>query len=242
MRFIIAFACCLVAITLPIISAQTITTPSAIGVFGQLLENFTNRGNAISDNFDNQAHLLGVKLLERVRLGGGSFGNLQDYANLVREDRDILWTTVAHNMLDLSWEFRPVYDAAIDNIVREFRLVIDQPQVRSWLRELRDLRRTSVNEALQSVKIRHDQWWSLVQQYEMELIDLVNRGRCQQDPQRVEQSFERILKIAYDDVWQIFVQLKADNVKIMNDFVQRGYELTRKIYEAEVEALRYFVT
>lgn len=239
---VIALACVVAIVNANHLAlAQPHTNPEIVGAFGHLVQAFTHRGIKVIANVDRLQHALGQRVFERFRLGGGILGNLQDYVNFVSQEHVIFWSAITNDILDLSWEFRKILVEAIKNLEREFHLVTGHPIVRDWLRELRDLSRTSVNESLRSIAIHHNQWWGLVQEYERELIALVNRGRCQ-DHERVQQTVERRIKIAFAESWDIINHLKQANYEILVKYINRGYELTNKVYQAEIQALRYFVT
>lgn len=172
--------------------------------------------------------------------GGPGFNDCKKLNFFIRQSTEF-WQAVSDILKDHSWEVDQAFAAAILEIEQQFSLVIDQPQVRSWLRELRDIPRIIKNLSGQAVLNRRAQWLYLAQQYEIELKNIIQAGLCS-CPDSMQERFYRVINIGLVEAESVLASLKLDIDAIARDLVDRALELANYIYEVEILALKYFVS
>lgn len=212
-----------------------------IGAFTKIILALQQIGGVYANNID----ALFLSTLEDINIyiqqHGGLYGDLDDYLAFENKTDVGYWQTIEDNVNDLAWIFGQQLTQALDDIEREFVLVINQPLVRSWLRQLRQLGRIGHNRALESVRQRHQQDIVLSGQFNQQAVDLI-RSLRNGDSQVLQQRYSQYVVSTMGPLSQLKEDLKNDQAQITNDMIQQGLALANNIYQVEIEALKYFVS
>lgn len=172
--------------------------------------------------------------------GGPGFNNCAKINQFIRAS-NVFWQSVADITADLSWNVAQVFEEALGEIEKQFRLVINQPLVQSLLRELRDIPRIVRNLGLAALQARRAEWLNISAFYSAELTVLVQNGLCS-SPQNMQERFYRVLEIGAAEASAVLGNLKTDLDAIVRAQAIRALQLANQIYEIEIVALSYFVT
>lgn len=190
------------------------------------------------EDLETQGHR---ELIDFIRRSGGPGANTCGTLQFLNRQLNKLWQSIQDVVFDLTWSLELRLREAYGLIEHEFRLVIDQPLVRSWIRELRDLTRIGRNLSVQSIQNRRLQLTQSVQQYINQLITLIQSGQCK-NPDVVNERFYRILNVALAESSDIINQLKLDQSVITANLARRGLDLANNIYQVETLALKNLLT
>lgn len=170
---------------------------------------------------------------------GGIHGDLKLYYAYINQLTASFWQTVQDNLFDLKWDYTQEGNKCLVDIEREFKLVINDPVVRSHLRLLRDINRTSLNRALAYLDETRTKFYALSDQLQQQGLELIERTRCQPDQQRQWDDFNAA---AIKQFLQILGVLAAQIAPIVVDSFQQTLTQANFIYQAEIQALHYFVS
>lgn len=153
---------------------------------------------------------------------------------------DAFWQNItaikAEMAFNLELKLREVYGL----IERAFSLVIDQPQVRSWLREFRDLSRIAKNQFDESAQIRRAQFDQLVQLYNDIFDHLIERHQCA-NPTLLQKRFYRVIDVGLSEQAEVIHQLMIDADRITVQIIRRGFDLADNIYQVGIVAFQSLV-
>lgn len=256
MKWLIAFVCIWTLVSAypycgpqlpppePVCLPEVIPVPEpvpVIGLLSQIVNKLMVRGEAtvaLIDNLQQEKHQNYVNF---IRESGGPGFNLCPKTNFFIRGAEDFWKTINDIVADIAWEFDQTFTDAITIIEQQFSLVIDQPLVQSWLRELRDIPRIGRNLALQSIEYRRNEWIKVAQIYFVELSNLVRSELCQ-NPNELEGRYFRILRIGFEELQAVINKLKQDQDTLTRKVIARGFELANNIYNVEILALKYFVS
>lgn len=225
---------------------EVLPTPEPIEVVG-LLTQLINKLKDIGDSENGTKSILALQqkknddFITFIRESGGPGFNICAKINFFKRQANEFWNTIQSSILDIYWQMEQAFSDAIETIKREFRLVIDQPQVQSWLRELLDVPRISVNLSLQSLESHRRQWIQLAMEYQAKLATLVRNGLCH-NANELQNRFYRVLRIGLTEGDKVIIDLIKDQLPITENAIKRGLELANKIYQVEILALKYFVS
>lgn len=227
---------------LAVVLAQAQTPPrvqpseGSIGAITALNNELNALGLPYSNYLDKLQSDLAIKLIERIHLGN------HDLAKLFRQMDETLWTIINNHYLETTWKFEKLYADAFDDIEREFKLVIDRPQERSWLRKLRQERQVTQESVQKSANARRQQWRDVVAGNVNELRELIRRGQCGGHPNAVQPLVLGRLKRVFGELSAIVNLYKQDLNMITIESTRQGFEWTNNIYQSEIAALKHFVT
>lgn len=172
--------------------------------------------------------------------GGPGFNNelkIQNFAKLT----DDLWKNMVAIAEDFTYKDEAIYEGILAEMVKVYSLVIDQPQVRAWLRILRDLTRLCWNSSLQIFQQYRVKWDDLSDQIGDKLADLISANLCH-NPNLVQERYYRIVSYGTQEYANIIQEMYEKIEKVKVDTATRGRVYFNKIYEAEIAALKYFVS
>lgn len=212
-----------------------------VGLLTQVFQKLSARLELTDRSIDELQHTNEQELLNFIRESGGPASNILAKIQFFQKQANDFWQFIVDVLGDLTWDLNQYYGEALSTIEKEFRLVINQPLVRSWLRKLRDLPRIGRNLALQAIQRRHDQFDRLVLQVTADLGNLVRSELCQ-NPDAFQERFYRIFRLSYAEYLDIISNMKNDIRLITLDFVDSILKLANKIYEVDVLASKYFVS
>lgn len=184
-----------------------------------------------------------AELIAFIRATGGITTNFPEKNAFTTRQNDTFWQAIVNGVDDIYWDLKQNFTIAQAVIEHEFRLVIDQPQVRSWLRDFRDLPRIGLNLALQAVSNRREQWRNVGLVYTRTLgTQMIATYQCQNKDDELNDRFYRLSKLGFEEQFGVVKQLQADLARIIAAVVQRGFELADNIYEVQVLALKNLIT
>lgn len=217
------------------------TVPIQItGLLAQVFRAHEERFPSVIQTVRDQKLKNNQNLVEFFRKSGGPGFNVCLKIQYFKRQTDQFWQGINDLTKDTHGFFVVDFQDAISIIEKQFSLVINQPLVRSWVRELRDIPRIALNLSFQRLQHRHSQWSEMVQQVRENLTNLV-RTFCN-DPDTLQDRYYRVLRISFEEATDIINQFFADLIAIKTTYTQRVYELTKNIYEVEILALKYFVS
>lgn len=215
--------------------------PPAVGLLTQVINKLIEETEKGVTLVHGLIELNNKELVDFIRENGGPGFNRCRQLNFFVRQSTAFWDAITDISTDISWDVEQEFNAAILQIEEQFSLVIDQPDVRNWLRELRDLPRIIANLSNQAIEKRRAQWLWLAEQYRQELHHVIQSGLCQ-SPENVQERFYRILRVGLNEAASILTELGNDNLSIRQHLFSRALELANNIYQVEIIALRYFVS
>lgn len=154
---------------------------------------------------------------------------------------DEFWQTILAVTSEISWSLKSKLAEAFGLIESTFSLVIDLPEARSALRELRDISRIAENQLNDAVQNRQAQWNQLIVQYNSILYYLIQTLQCV-NPGLLQQRFIRVINVGFGEQAKIIDQLNDDLERITLNAIRRGFELADIIYQLEIKALYNLVS
>lgn len=218
--------------------------PSSVQVDGLLtsvIKALQTNGAIVVQLIDDLILKNNQELLAFLRLDGGPDITSESQLHFFDQQSKEFWQTIIYAIADLSWHLDRKLTDAYAIIEREFSLVIAQPTVREWLRELRDLSRIGKNLALEAIHTRRDEWNQLSVAYSKQIEIFCDSKLCL-PADVMSERFYRIIGIARSELSDVVNNLKLDHRAIAQRIIQRGIELAGKIYQVQVQALKYYVT
>lgn len=230
-----------VATTLSV--ALDVVPPPArpIGAFGIIILDLQRVGDIYSKKIDASFVGINEEIGKYIQEHGGLNGDLNDYLAFENVTETFYWQSIEDDVNDIAWNFDQQLADALDNIEREFALVINQPLVRSWLRQLRQIGRIAQNRALASVHQRRAEDIALSEQFNQQAVEFIRNSKCS-GSQALLEGYTKIVNNAMHELAKIKEALKKDQEIITNDMINLGLALTNNIYQVEIEALRYFIS
>lgn len=214
--------------------------PPVVGMLTQIINVMIAEGAEITKVITALIAKNNQDLIDFNRQNGGPGFNDCAKIHFFARQANQFWKDVVDVTADQSHDILQAFNAALTQFEDVFRLVIDQPNVRSWLRELRDIPRLIQNLTDEAIQARRAQWFRLSQIYAEEFRNMVRAGLCS-SPDYVQDRFYRILQVGLDEAADVLAQLKVDLETIRRRLVAHGAELSQNIYEVEILALKYFV-
>lgn len=223
---------------------EVIEVPAPEPVVGALTQIVNDMIAASASNVEQITALLlktNQDFLDEVReLGGPGFNRCARHNHFLRGAAKF-WSDVYNVIYDNNISIDQAFNAAVAQIEEQFSLVITQPLVRSWLRELRDIPRILRNLLNLAFENRRAQWYRISQVYAAELNNVMRVGLCH-NPDEAAERFYRITRIAMEELAGVLEQLKNDFDQTARQVIIRALNLANQIYEVEVLALKYFVS
>lgn len=175
-----------------------------------------------------------------IRQNGGIGGDYHSFKAYADQLDNGFWQFIYDSLEDLAWNNDQLIAQALTDIEREFQLVINQPLVRFWLRQLRQLPRIGENRLLALLDNYRQQWNAIVASNQQKYQEL-NRQAQSSCPQEAQRKYEELIK-SDQHLEELLTQMKLDMGKAAMDLWQQGLVLANNIYQAEIEALHYFVS
>lgn len=210
------------------------------GLLSQVFSEVGPKSAAVIKSINELQQKNGKNLIKFFRqTGGPGFEDIAKYNYFVKQATEF-WKFVTNSATDLTASLRLGFDKALTLIKKQFRLVFDRPEVRGWLREFESISRSSTTKALAVVQRSKAQWRQLV-------FSTVTQGReviselCE-NRDSVQDRFDRIVRIYLAEYVDIINQLVRETITITANIAKRVFELARKIYDVEVEALEYYIS
>lgn len=224
-----------------VVVSEPKSSAPTVGMLTSVVETLQADGVTVLKVIDDLQVKYNQELIAFIRSSGGPTVNHCAKTNFFVRQSNAFWTTLVDIIADVSWELHRKLFGAYGVIEREFHLVIDQSQVRSWLRELRDLSRIAQNWARDAVLKRRAQWNDLVEQYATQIAILLQSGLCQ-NQDVLNERFYRIINIGLAESADVINQVKIDQAAITDNIIKRALKLADKIYQVEILALKNLVT
>lgn len=220
---------------------EPIIPVEVVGLYTEFGQNVTVRIAAVIQSINDLQAKNYQDLVDFIRETGGPGFNTCAKINFLRRQSDDFWQFIIDITGDLAWTDGIAYANYLAIIEKQFSLVINQPLVQSWMQELRQLSRLLRNQFLQAIQRRRAQWDELVAQISAQLSVLVSNGLCR-NPDDMQERFNRILRVSFAESVDIIKQLFNDLAILLKHITHRNNELTRRIYEVDILALKYFVS
>lgn len=237
----VAFACFLAVVQSMPSGAPILVSPPArpVGALTNIILGLQIAGQAFDVDaiFQNNLQLVA----NHIQQGGGLQGDLDEYLAFVSQVETGFWQQIADNEEDLTWVFERQLAQAYADIEREFSLVINQPLVRSWLRQLRQIARIGLNRTLDMINQLRTQYLAVSDNFKKQALDLIRNSKCG-DSQSLQDRFNQIVAATTQQLLPILGTLKQQQAQITGEIILQGFALANNIYQAEIEALRYFVS
>lgn len=214
----------------------------AVGLFTGVVHNLmAPKYAAASQMISELQQKINLQFINFLRENAGPGFNRCAKMEFAQRNSNEFWQSFIDITSDLIWEKTLAFRAARAIMEKQFSLVIDQPQVRSWLREARDLSRVLKNRTLERIHVRRAQWERLIGQTFADVDRLVHSELCH-NPDALKERAERLIRILLEELDNIINALKQDISVIQLNTMARGSTLANNIYEYEVKALKYFVS
>lgn len=212
-----------------------------VGLYTLLGQNVSNEIVAAFQSVNDLQAKNNQDFINFIRESGGPGFNYCAKVQFLRRQTEEFWQFINDITSDLFWNLEIEYRNYLEVIEKQFSLIINQPEVQTWMRELHQLIRSMRNQFLQAVRRRRAQWDQLVGEFSAQFSVLVPTGLCQ-NPDEMQERFNRILRISFSESGNIIQQLFTDLGIFGKNAQIRDIELTNRIYEVEVLALKYFVS
>lgn len=255
MRLSIVFFCCFAVVFADSYCGQSFPPPKsecisevqpapATPVTGLLTQLTQNLSNSLKAEFQQIKSMLlknNNDLLTFIRETSGPAFNLQEKIEYIQKQSNLLWKYIVDTGYDLNWHFNLNINDDILTIEKQFRLVIEQPLVRSWLRDLRDHTRNGRNRAVAIIDGHRSKSEQLFLRFKTELENLVRSEICQNTIE-LQKRFYRLVRQYFAELENIISGMEQEIGLNGVNFYQRLFELANNIYEAEMKSLKYFVS
>lgn len=250
MRWLVTFACAWAVVSAippspdPECPIEILPIPEPVPVVGllshyikDLIESCKVTFKAINDAqaLDQQQYRDYIR-----QIGGPGFHDAARKRFMLSQG-DRLWALIVDITADITWKLSSALNEDVAIIEKQFSLVIDQPKVRSWLREIRDIIRVGRNQILQLIKTRRAEWSQFVSKAEEQLEIVIKTGLCQ-SPDTMRKRFYRMTRTSLSQSVDFVHQLENDIQAIVMNLAQHAVKLANNIYGVEIAALKYFVT
>lgn len=241
MNFLFSFSIFLAVVVSKTTASGTpiVTSPAPIGALTKIILDIQNATQA----YDIEAHFQNniVVSLNFIFENGGLNGDIVKDIAFGNQVNIAYWQQMEDNLNDISWIFGERLAQALDDIEREFALVINQPLVRSWLRQLRQLPRIGHNRGLELLARKRAEFFAGSSQYQKQIIEFMQNSKCV-DRQSLMQPFTQIGTTAVQNLKPIIDSMIKEQAQITSEIIQQGLALSNNIYQAEIAALWYFVS
>lgn len=176
-----------------------------------------------------------------IRQNGGIGGDYESFKAYAAPLAAGLWQYINDTNEDLAWRYDQLIDQALSVIEREFALVINQPVVLSWLRQLRQLPRVGQNQAHAILDNYRQQWYAIVTSSQQKAQELNRQAQCG-CPQDAQRKYEQLAAEGEQQLLAVLDQMKNDLGNSSMDLFSQGLALANNIYQVEITALYYFVS
>lgn len=245
MKCFIVFACFWAVVSAFSYSLEERPAPAplpVVGLFSGIIQNLmaAKYAAAIQAVSDLQARNY-QELINFLRANGGPGFNTCAKMQFAQRSSNQFWQSIDDITADLIWDLKLAFNAARATMLQQFGLVINQPLVRSWVRELCDLARNFRNSTLERIQVRRSQWDRLVEQTFADVQQLVQSELCQ-NPDGLQERFNRLVRISIEELAAIVKALENDIRVIQVNTIDRGFKAAHNIYALEIAALKYFVS
>lgn len=177
-----------------------------------------------------------------LRATSGPAFNIQAKIGFIKKQGDEFWEHISNMLYNITWMFKLDIAKAIFTIEKQFQLVIGQPGIRSWLRKLRDHTRIGRNQGLAVFVRNRTKWEQLFGQVVAELEHLLQSSQFCQNPEAMQNRFNHIIRQFLWESADISRNLQNELKIVTDEFIKQMFKLAKYIYEAEIAALKYFVT
>lgn len=214
---------------------------SVVGLFSQVIQKLIANSAISVQSLKDLKLKYDQDLIDYLSDNGGPGFNDCAKRQFYLRKTNKFWQAIVDITGDLTWLMQEDFEDALEIFVKQFNLIINQPAVRSWLRELRDVIRIGRNEVLQAINRRRSQWDELEQQVRQHVKQMVHIDLCQ-NADALQDRFNRVVHISLAKFSDIISKLKSDTETIIENIIQRAFKLANKIYEVEISALKYFVS
>lgn len=222
-------------------STPTSSSRSTVTLFGDVVIDIQGQYVIAAQAIDAKRVAHHKDIVDLICRSGGPLGN--NYANLQVLTRlsNEFWQFVFGSISELTWYFKIKFYTAFATLEQVDSLIVDQPRVRSWLREFRDLCKIGRDRNFKSLQARTLQSARLVEQYQIQLLNLIKTGQCQ-DRDALNDRFYVILDVFFGEFDDIIKQLWVDQSATTTYIFRHGSSLNKLIFDAQVNALKHLVT
>lgn len=151
------------------------------------------------------------------------------------------WQYANDTIDDIYWTFARLLAQTLLHVEGEFSLVIHQPQVRSWLRHLRQMSRIGQNYALDAVSKWQSVWIQLALPYQHR-VDELHRQAMSGSADVAQRKYDALSETLFQHLKDIIAALKMDLASNSNKSIRQANILLQCVYQVEIADLKYFIS
>lgn len=204
------------------VQAQAVTTNPPSEVIGLIIRTLSDRSQDFVNLVDNQQQEHAAHFYKFIQIGSTVVPNVFP--------ADGFWEIMFDHVVESTARVKGIWEKAVEEIAREYYMIIDHPKVRSWMDELSGLFLNAEHLALESIANRRDEWIRMATPYLEEVAELRSDHSCESQ-QNAKQQVIQLAEEAFGVLESIIEQLKSDHSQIITNAIREGMILVNNIYQ-----------